>query len=282
MNVFQLIKTVLDEIYKRISGDEANKDKQISSRMTALGEAYRKLAKEGVPNDYADSVTRFAYIYVYVTSHANVVYQLIRNCAVSRSCSELAKLFDREQVNVTCIGGGPGSDFLGILKYIILNKKTPRLKLNLFDREPAWNECWQDVDTKLKMQISSTVTPFDVTKEETWKPFEKFLSDDLFTMIYFMSEINSLREQAEPFFAHLFEKAKSGALMLYVDNNNKMFYEWFDSLVAKHNWKVLMSNEGVLKLDDYSEEKRDLEPYYSKFQDPKLTANVAYRVCQKQ
>ena len=50
------------------------------------------------------------------------------------------------------------SDFLGILKYIILNKKTPRLKLNLFDREPAWNEYWQDVDTKLKMQISITVT----------------------------------------------------------------------------------------------------------------------------
>jgi hypothetical protein len=282
MNVFQLIKTVLEEIYKRISGDDADKDEQIKSQMFALRKAYENLLREGVPNDYADAVTRFAYIYVYVTSHANVVYQLIQNCSASKSCSELASLFDRDQVNVTCIGGGPGSDFLGILKYIIKNEKTPRLKLNLFDREAAWHECWQDVDDKLKLPISNTFTPFDVTKEETWKPFEKFLSDDLFTMVYFMSEINSLREQAEPFFVNLFENAKSSALMLYVDNNNKQFYEWFDSLVVEHGWRVLMSNEGVLGMEDYAEEKRDLEPYYSRFQDPKLRANVAYRICQKQ
>jgi hypothetical protein len=101
-------------------------------------------------------------------------------------------------------------------------------------------------------------------------------------MIYFMSEINSLRDQAEPFFTHLFANAKKGALILYVDNNNKTFYAWFDSLVAAHNWKVLISNEETLGMEDYREEKRDLEPYYSKFQDPKLSANIAYRVCEKQ
>jgi hypothetical protein len=281
MNVFQLIQTVLDEIYKRLAGDDDTKDKNIGGQMVALREAYRKLAKTGVPNNYADPVTRFAYIYVYVTSHANVVYQLITNCLHS-GCSALAELFDREQVNITCIGGGPGSDFLGILKYMINNGKQSSLKVNLFDREPAWSESWSDVDDKLKMPISNRFMLFDVTKPETWNQYDKFLSADLFTMIYFMSEINSLRDQAEPFFSHLFKRANPGALILYVDNNSPEFYPWFDSLAKEHNWKVLMSAQETLGMEDLTEEKRALEPFYSKFQDPKLKANIAYRICQKQ
>ena len=231
-----------------------------------------------MPHNYADDVTRFAYVYKYVTSHANAVHQLVPRCA------ELAELFDRPQVNITCIGGGPGSDFLGLLKYVIVTKKTLHLRLNLFDREPAWNECWSDVDEKLKSQllISNVFSYFDVTDSDTWKPYKKYLSSNLFTMIYFMSEINSLREQAEPFFDNLLKEASPGALILYVDNNNKRFYGWFDTLIAKHNWKVLKSQQVQLTMGDTSEEKTDLGKYYEKFGYPKLTADIAFRVCQKQ
>jgi hypothetical protein len=163
MSVFELIKTVLDEIYERIP-DEA-KDEKIKKEIKALMLAYSKLAEEGVPHDYADDVTRFAYVYKYVTSHANTVCQLVPRCP------DLARLFDRPQVNITCIGGGPGSDFLGLLKYAIINEKAPHLRLNLFDREPTWNECWSDVDQKLKSQllISNVFSTFDVTDPDTWK-----------------------------------------------------------------------------------------------------------------
>lgn len=276
MNVFQLIKSVLDELYKRIPGKTAEKDKLINAQIKTLSKTYAKLSEEAPKTNYADDITRFAYIYEYVTSHANVVYQLIRDSA------DLRSLFNKSQVNVTCIGGGPGSDFLGILKYVLKNKKTPSLKVSLFDKEPAWSELWSDVDDKLGLSISNRFMLFDVTKPESYKPYEKFLSADLFTMIYFMSEISKLREQSEPFFKHLFENAKPGALLLYVDNRNQEFYKWFDSLISGHNWKVLMSNQVDLKIDDTSEEKKDLEPYYSKFPDPKLTAKIAFRVCQKQ
>jgi hypothetical protein len=45
---------------------------------------------------------------------------------------------------------------------------------------------------------------------------------------------------------------------------------------------MLMSEEVDLKMEDTSEEKKDLEPYYSNLLDPKLTAKIAFRVCQKQ
>lgn len=279
MKVFELIKTVLDEIYVRIDGDEADKDKRIKEALESLRETYLNSAETGVSNDYADLVTRFAYIYKYVTSHANVVYQLVTYCP------ELASLFDKKQVAITCVGGGPGSDFLGLLKFIIKNGQKPHLRLNLFDKEATWNECWQDVDEKLSSQllISNSFSQFDVTDPETWKNYNKFLMSDLFTMVYFMSEINALRDKAEPFFSNLFGNAKQSSLMLFVDNNNKDFpYGWFDELVAKHNWKVIKSGKGELKMDDWSEEKSDLGDYYKKFGSPKLTANVAWRICQKQ
>src|SRR6185295_12815544 len=113
MNVFQLIKSVLDEIYARLAGDETSKDSQIKTQAKTLSKHYASLATKGVSHDYADPITRFAYIYVYVTSHANAVYQLIGRH------TPLRNLFHRDLVNITCIGGGPGSDFLGILKYIL-------------------------------------------------------------------------------------------------------------------------------------------------------------------
>jgi hypothetical protein len=41
-------------------------------------------------------------------------------------------------VSITCIGGGPGSDFLGIIKYLEHVEKKPALKRILYDKENAW------------------------------------------------------------------------------------------------------------------------------------------------
>jgi hypothetical protein len=277
MNVFQLIKTVLDELYARIPGSEAEKDAAMTERLRSLERGYAALAK-GVVNDYADATTRFAYIYKYATCHANLVFQLIEQTP------ELMGLFDMEKVNVACIGGGPGSDFLGILKYVIRAAKHPHLRCTLFDKEESWGECWNDVDEKLgtEMKIATFFQPLDVTDPEKWTKYEKFLASDLFTMIFFMSEVNSLRKEAEPFFGNLFEKAKKGAVAVYVDNNNELFYGWFDSLVAAHGWVVLDHGEVKIQIEDYSEEKKDLASYYEKFGSPRLKANIAFRICQKQ
>jgi len=55
-------------------------------------------------------------------------------------------LFDRDEVEVACIGGGLGSDFLGALKYLMEGGLTPRVRCWSFDREQAWTESWSDVD----------------------------------------------------------------------------------------------------------------------------------------
>jgi hypothetical protein len=109
----------------------------------------------------------------------------------------------------------------------------------------------------------------------------KYLNSDLFTIIYFLSELDSKKSNAEPFFLNLFQQVQPGALLLYIDNNHSQFYNWYDELVTQFPIEILLSREGSMRINDYTEEKTDLAKYWDKFGFPKLTADVAIRVCQK-
>jgi len=276
LNCFQLIKTVLDEEYSQIGGDEAEKDEKIRKALQRLRDHYANVTKNGA-GDYSKRKTRFAYIYAYTTSHANLVYDLIRGN------STLAQLFDLESVQVSCIGGGPGSDFLGILKFLMAARKTPRVRCYLFDREQAWAESWTDVDAKIDPTFRLTVQflSIDVTDPDTWKPHTKYFISDLFTMVYFCSEVSKLRSEAEEYFSTVFQRAKQGALFLFIDNNAPEHYGWFDKLAHKNGVRVTAHGEET-RIVPFTEEKRDLGDYYSKFGDPKLKANIAWRIGVKQ
>jgi hypothetical protein len=263
MNCFQLVKTVLDEIYEKIPlVEETEKDDAIKKELDSLGSKYAKLSS-GEAVDYANPVTRFAYIYRYVTSHANIVYDIIK------SCPELTNLMASDKVTMTCIGGGPGSDLLGVLKYLITNQKAPFLKCFLYDKEENWGESWSDVDDKLESQlkISTFFQRFDVGDNSTWSHHSKYLNSDIFTMIYFMSEVFKIKKQAEPFFQNFFAKAKTGSLFLYVDNNSKNFYGWFDELAKRNSLVTIKSNSEKIQIST-DEEKRDLGSYCKKFTPP--------------
>jgi hypothetical protein len=241
-----------------------------------LSSKYSQPAK-GLTIDYSDPVTRFAYIYRYATAHANIVYEVL-----ARSKS-LSALFDEDSVHVSCLGGGPGSDFLGILKFVEDEDKKPKLKCILYDKEQAWGECWMDVEEKLatKLQITTFLQPFDITNQHSWSAHTKFLNGDLFTMVYFMSEVYALKAKADNFFDYVMGNCKRGAYFLYVDNKSPEFTGWFDALAAKHKLVVIESVKESFQLGS-DEEKRDLGKHFKKFECPKITAQIAYRVCQKQ
>jgi hypothetical protein len=276
MNCFKLVKSVLDEQYGAIPGKEAEKDKAIHEKLNYLSAKYAKLGGgQEHKIDYADLVTRFAYIYRYVTSHADYVCSLIDSTG-------LTKLFDEKKLNISCIGGGPGSDLVGVLKCVENAGKTPSLRFTLLDKEATWFESWCDVDEKLATSLHTNVNfqPFDVTNEASWKPHQKYLNAHLFTLIYFVSETYCLREKAATFYKHLFENASSGAYFLYLDNNASCFSDWFDGLWKASKMK-LVDGKGCTIWTDFGEEKKDLGEYYKKFGDPKLKADIAYRILQK-
>ena len=251
------------------------RDAYISAELSRLRPLYRNLLNAPYI-DYSQPVTQFAYIQRYVTAHADLVRQLISQSSV------LDTVFDRGKVTVTCVGGGPGSDFLGILKYMTQAEKTATLKCILYDREEAWGERWSDVDDKLDpcFRISTVFQKFDATDVSSWQSHTKYLNSDVFTLVYFLSETYGLQCQAQDFFMYLFRYAKPGSVFLYLDNNASQFYGWFDSMAAASGLEVLETAETVMNIGT-DERKTDLGVYFNKFGYPKLKADVAYRICRK-
>lgn len=288
MNCFELINEILEEEYSHIPGTEAERDAKIAAALKRLSDHYSRVSFNG-PGDYRDRATRFAYIFCYTTAHANLVYQVIEGS------DPLKKLFDRNEVEAACVGGGPGSDYLGILKYLMLRDKKPTFRCSLFDCEQAWNESWCDVDQKVESEIKSSTRflKIDVTDEESWSPHTKYYRSDLFTFIYFLSEVVKYKAMATPYFNTVMQHAKPGALFLFIDNNASGHYGWFDELVKAHGLVVLDHDRDVLKMPGRyhvgNEQTSFLgrflnkfpKPEPNKFWSPKLNSNVAYRIAQK-
>jgi len=277
VNVFELVKQILDQTYAKIEGSNDEKCERISKALKDMASRYSALKREGDPPDYRDPVVRFAYLYAYVTSHTCMVYESILDS------DELRNLFKQERVSVSCLGGGPGSDFLGILKYLAYSGDRPKLRFNIFDRERAWQNTWANVDEKVEMELNlgTNYSQFDVTEPGTWEAYDHFLGSDLFIMLYFMSELWGVKDAAHEFFEYVFTKSESGSLFLYIDNMDSDFAGWFEELVNGCGLELVYS--GDLEVWPPHEEQKDvLGEYLTMFKRfPKLKSRIAVRLARK-
>jgi hypothetical protein len=159
MKFFELVRSVLDELYDEVPGNsEAERDALVLEKLDYLHRQYANCWK-GVNIDYGDPAVRFAYVHCYTTSHASFVAQLISGTP------ELRKLFNRTEVEMSALGGGPGTELLGALKHCMAKGRQLALRCNLFDRQLAWAEAWADVDVKIKASftVSTRFLQMDVT-----------------------------------------------------------------------------------------------------------------------
>lgn len=232
MTLFQLVKIVLDHLYAEGAELYGSKlDGKITQNLEYLSESYKKLTDPArKPVDYEDPATRFAYVYKYVAAHGDYVVQVLKELAAKRG-----GVFDGANARVSCLGGGPGSDIIAVLKYLDEEEDTEDVKkliCYLLDQEQAWADIWTELTEYLTPNLALNVNfqQFDITDPGSWKHQRKFLQADLFTMIYFVSEVLMLDSDGAvaQSWREIFDSAKSGALFVYVDNGHKDFTSYFD------------------------------------------------------
>jgi hypothetical protein len=285
MTNFQLVQRALTELYKAARVEHgAATDNVITARIVQLAGRYRGLGTTSSPMDYSDPASRFGYLYMYVATHGDWVSSLLQ-----RVWSDVHETLGKKVVRHSCIGGGPGSDILGVLKYLrFFGKGVQRLECYLLDCEPGWEGTWSSVEKWLgtSLKVDTTFQRVNVFKPATWKARNRFLKADIFTFSFFVSEVMSLDkdEKLAPFWKHVFSNAKNGAIFLYIDNGSSEFSEYFD-----RHWRGRDDIEILLLRDDVSirtssdEQKSDLGDFLSKFpRSPKLASDhVSYRVLRK-
>jgi len=273
---FKIIKQVLDAAYEEL--EKSSRDKKIAVALDSLQSRYGKIYEEGGPS-YSDPHVRFAYIYRYTTAHAEMVAQRV---AASKA---ITGILSGEDVSITCVGGGPGSDILGFFKFLIelKAKKKPSIKFFLIDGESAWADSWVDIDTLVSKEIktSKNFIGVNVTEEEEWKKHKKPSKSDIFTFVFFLSELHKSKKKATKYFQHLIAEANPGAIFLFLDFDHSNNTEWADELISGAKLKVLeKADKHDFRLSP-TEEKSDLGDYVKKFGPPKLSGRIFFRVCKK-
>lgn len=287
MTIFELVKIALDELYaEAVSEYGKSTDEEIKKRIAYLSTSYGKLENvERKPVDYKDPATRFAYVFKYVAAHGDYLVQVL---AELRSHAG-GPIFSDGTLRVSCVGGGPGSDIIAVIKYLTSKSaKEPATKVicYLLDREQAWADTWTELDESLNssVHLNANFQPLDVTNKESWQAQKKFLQADLFTMSYFVSEVMSLDKDGivSEFWKELFKSAKSGSLFVYVDNGSDSFNQYFDNLCQQAGLETILSGSNKKFTPSYAEQASELKEYKDKFShNPKIQATLSYRVLRK-
>lgn len=278
---FKLVKSVLDDldqlINKKYGADAAA---IVQSRLKTLSNEYTSLTSPiRNPVDYADPVTRFAYVFSYVGAHSSYVKQRLTSCKELRT-----RLTQNSPLRVTCVGGGPGSEMLGLLQACVDLKRQKPLTVWLLDREESWSETWGEIDTRLEsdFKLSSNFRQSDVTSYKTFENLQKAFSSDIFIMSFFMSEIFSFRDQAQPFFTQMINDMPSGSAVLYIDNSSDEFTNYAESVFSPALFELIHSETKERLLPGGAEQTSDIEPYKTKFgRTPKVQSNASVRVWKK-
>jgi hypothetical protein len=285
LTLFELIKITLDELYAQGLAEHGDMlDTQVTSKMKYLTDSYRKLTSaDRVALSYQDPATRIAYVHSYVATHADYLVQIFEK--FNKKYPDI--IFNKESIRLSCVGGGPGSDILAVLKFLSENDTTvEKIICYLLDGEQAWADTWTELDDSIsgKVNLKTNFQALDVTAPDSWKFQKNFKNADLFTFSYFVSEVFNLGEDGvvDDFFSGLMADAKPGAVFVYVDNAHSDFYSYFDGLWKAVGLECLMAESDIKWTPRYSEQASSISEYIDRFgRSPKLKGNITYRVLRK-
>ncbi|KAI8492962.1 hypothetical protein Bbelb_289660 [Branchiostoma belcheri] len=147
----------------------------------------------------------------------------------------------RTSISVACLGGGPGTDVLGVLDYFLKYKGDfeGQLDIKLYDRKDKWGTCWNSMKKAIAAKLQDPrvrvrFRDFDVIKVVRQNA-------DIITMHHLMEEVYSQRDNSKVMkrFDYIIQSAKPGALFLYSGMYMFQVIHWVHELFLKNNCKLL-------------------------------------------
>lgn len=232
--IYDAVKTVLAKLDAQGAADHDDWEDQISARFASLSASYAELTKcERDLIDYSDLATQAAYVFRYALPHAEFNYDFLR--LARRHIG--APLFSDTVMTVTSIGGGPGSELLGLIKYLSGADDEPKVKRIIYtviDKERNWQHVLDEMISATKTDIA-IVAIFEQCDVGSSKIPAKVTLDqeDVVFMSYFISEICALPQDitVKANLNTILKTLKKGKLLFYKDSSASTFYYYFNASI---------------------------------------------------
>jgi hypothetical protein len=210
--------------------------------------------KDSPALNYEDPLCRIAYLYAYVAAHANLLDNAL--CQYEQLLNYMRGVATSSggAFRVCSLGGGPGSELLGLAKFIERERTEDsfaRLEFVLIDRVQEWAETWDALahgleehfrashgdDARLwPLMVSKSFLPLDLTKTGDFGNFAMMFTQELFISNYLVSEIRSSLQEFREMFRVIVEGAPFGAWFLFIDweASDRRLEEYVESLINEN------------------------------------------------
>jgi hypothetical protein len=219
-----------------------------------------------------------------VTPHADYLYRTLRKARTKAG----KPLFEGGKVQIACIGGGPASDVIGVIRYFAwAGEKEPAssIHFDIYDIELGWESVIDAVIEKSENESDLNYTysfkPFDVSSATSWSTlnFDKY---HLVTSSFFLSEIKRLKfgTVAGQFWLHVFQNVRPGCVIAMNDNNDERVYSIFDRALNKASkFDVVISDSEEISCSDSFHPVQSIITRLD--HRPKRNGDIAFRVVKK-
>lgn len=283
---FERVKSALDVLVPRAATlVNGSVEPIIARHCRDLRLAYNgRLLQQGrEPVDYSRPTTQLAYLYRTVPAHADWMRQ-----ALATIPDAMNGILRTGKMSVACVGGGPGTDMLGLAKFAEeAGFHRANLSFVVLDRERGWNTPRGSLATVIGPQVTETFQHLDLTDRDKWVDDWSFADADLFTFSFSLSEVwcyNASGAVTE-FLRQLVRRAKRGAIFVYVDNGGDTFTSVIEAEFGTlQRLELIGSKDNERMRMSFSEQRDVLEnAYLAKFagERVKMGGNVSIRIWQK-
>ena len=234
------------------------------------------------PIDYSSIEVQIAYAFRCLAAHGDLLHRTLIGCN-----SHVLSRLTGESIKVACVGGGPGSDALGFVKFAERQGLTAKpVEFVFLDREPAW----QTVRSALfptfgTFPASSRFVQTDLATGSPWTSDWSFIDADLFTFSFALSEVWAFdgSGSVSNFLNFVISGAKSGAMFAYTDNGGPSFLPLAEKIFeARADLTRVFTADDTWMLIGGDEQQSAINGYITRFgQESKKTGNVNRRLWAK-
>lgn len=219
-------------------------------RLTSDSYSHTNLVEKDSRQNYSNWQVRWGYIFVYLMRHAHLVYHSLKlfhltrmvvptsfwniPCDSSRLCSNdfLQKCRRPGGVLRVCaIGGGPGSDLIGLALFLRASKFPVKMSIRVLDLCTHWQHTWNSLFDQLPPYLAQyfldvRYEPFDYLRPDLSPDQRSIIAKaDVITVVKSLSPVASRLSMVKPTnnirrtsVFNILSTASSGAVVLYLDN----------------------------------------------------------------
>jgi len=246
---FKTLEPVLSQYIAEISRDyRISKDDAFDRAKKFPADNGNQYCTDDPALKHGDPLYRHVYLYTHVGVHANLIDKAF---CKSRTLHALVKnKLDGQKLNVCSLGGGPGSELLGLVKYVErVRKGDSRIEVAFkrIDTVPLWAQSWEALVRGLEETFGATYgidrrdwpvvihrsfLPLDLARVDDFLQFPtEFKEPELFILNHAVSELIAAKDLFREVFNHLVDRASDGACFLIIDRNQPKVLKTVEELL---------------------------------------------------